>query len=80
MAPTANSDYLPKQNEEEEEVGGASERHCIGGEVRNYTSDFEGSQAVSACPSGIGRAYNRFHYILYIFTTLEGVHNSKHFC
>jgi hypothetical protein len=27
--------------------------------VRNYISDFEGSQAVLACPSGIARAYNR---------------------
>jgi hypothetical protein len=33
---------------------------------RNYISDFEGSRALPACPSGIGRAYNRiFFYIFY---------------
>jgi hypothetical protein len=27
--------------------------------TRNYLSGFEGSQAVPACPSGIGNAYDR---------------------
>jgi hypothetical protein len=27
----------------------------LGGGVRNYISDFEGSQAVPACPSGIDK-------------------------
>jgi hypothetical protein len=27
------------------------------GESRNYISGFEGSQAVPACPSGIGNTY-----------------------
>jgi hypothetical protein len=43
-------------------------------------SGFEGSQAVSACPSGIGRAYDRIFYVLiyfFIFMTLEGVNCSK---
>jgi hypothetical protein len=48
-----------KCEEEREKVGG-SERHYIwGGGARNYISGFEGSQAVSACPSGIGNAYDR---------------------
>jgi hypothetical protein len=57
--------------EREKESGGCSERHYIGvgGGVRNYISDFEGSQAVPACPSGIDRAYNRI--FLYNVTCLE---------
>jgi hypothetical protein len=48
--------------------------------VRNYISDFEGSQAVPACPSGIDKAHNRIFLLLYIFMTLEVVHYSKIFC
>jgi hypothetical protein len=46
--------------------------------VRNSVPDFEDSQAVPACPSGIGRAYNRIFYILYCHM-LEWVHYSKIF-
>jgi hypothetical protein len=31
----------------------------FGVRARNYISDFEGSQTVPACPSGIGNAYDR---------------------
>jgi hypothetical protein len=31
----------------------------FGGGARNYITGFEGSQAVPACPSGIGNAYDR---------------------
>jgi hypothetical protein len=40
---------------------------------RNYISGFEGSQAVPACPSGTGNAYDR----KLIFMTLEELHYSK---
>jgi hypothetical protein len=46
------------ENKREREVGG-SERHYIGVGARNYFSGFEGSQAVPACPSGIGNACDR---------------------
>jgi hypothetical protein len=35
-----------------------------GGGTRNYISGFEGSQAVPACPSGIGNAYYR-NFVVY---------------
>jgi hypothetical protein len=42
----------------------------------NYISGFEGSQAVPACPSGIGNAYYRnfLVYIYIIYMTPEGLH------
>jgi hypothetical protein len=47
------------------ESGGGSDRHSIGGGgTRNYISGFEGSQAVPACPSGIGNAYYR-NFVVY---------------
>jgi hypothetical protein len=44
---------------ERKKVREGSERHYIGGGggARYYNSGFEGSQAVPACPSGIGNAY-----------------------
>jgi hypothetical protein len=43
--------------------------------VGNYISGFECSQAVSACPSGIGNTYDRNYY--YYYVTLEGLHYGK---
>jgi hypothetical protein len=43
-----------------------------------YISDFQGSQAVPACP-GIDGAYNRIIFILYIFMPLEEVYDSNLF-
>jgi hypothetical protein len=47
-----------KERNRKKERGGI-ERHYIWGEARNYTSGLEGSQAVPACPSGMGNVYNR---------------------
>jgi hypothetical protein len=55
----------------EQKKWGGSERHYVGGRgVRNYISDFEGSQAVPACPSGVGRSYNR--KFLYFYDAERG--------
>jgi hypothetical protein len=45
-----------------------------GGGARNHISGFEGSQAVPACPSGIGNAYYRNFVVYIIYMTLEGLH------
>jgi hypothetical protein len=56
------------------------ERHYIWGGGRNYISDFEGSQAVPGCPSGIDRVYNFFLTVggLYegeiLMLTMRGLH------
>jgi hypothetical protein len=47
------------QRERERRKLGGSERPYIWGGGRNYISGLEGSQAVPACPSGIGNTYDR---------------------
>jgi hypothetical protein len=42
------------------------ERDITWGGARNYISGFEGSQAVPACPSGIGKAYYR-NFVIHIY-------------
>jgi hypothetical protein len=53
------------EREKRKKVGGGSERDYIGRGARNYISGFEGSQAVPACPPGIGNAYCR-NFVVYI--------------
>jgi hypothetical protein len=47
----------------------------LGGGNKKLYFRFEGSQAVPACPSGIGNAYYR-NFVVYIeyYMTLEGLH------
>jgi hypothetical protein len=48
----------------------------LGGGTRNYISGFEGSQAVSACPPGIGNSYD-WNFVIYM--TLEGLSRSPRY-
>jgi hypothetical protein len=61
---------LERERERERNWGEVVRDTILGG-VRNYISGFEGSQAVPACSSGIGKAYYRnfaiYTYIIYIY-------------
>jgi hypothetical protein len=57
-----------KTREREENESGREvvrDTSLVGGRARNYISGFVGSQAVPACPSGIGNAYY-WTFVVYI--------------
>jgi hypothetical protein len=70
--------YCEKHTEHTNTLCGERERKKVGevvrdttlgeGGARNYIFGFQGSQAVPACPSGIGNAYYRnFKIYIYIY-------------